>query len=79
MQIFVKMLGKNITLKVDENDTIQEVKLKITEIEGFPKSEQRLIFAGKGLEAQNTIGHYNIRNEHTLHLILSQRLIRNMP
>ena len=51
MQIFVKIFSvKDITLNVDENDTIQEVKLKITEIEGIPYSEQRLIFYGKGLE-----------------------------
>lgn len=55
-QVIVRTLtGKEITLDVEETDTVLLLKTKIQEREGIPPAQQRLIFAGTQLEEDKTL------------------------
>ena len=69
-----KMTGKTICLEdVHPHTTIEEVKIKIQEVDGIPSCQQRLIFAGKQLEDGRTLSEYHIGRNSILHLVLRLR------
>lgn len=73
-RIHVKtQFGKMITLEVVPEDTIENVKKKMFEEEGIAVECTHIVYAGKTLEDQRTLGDYNIRRESILHLIPTHR------
>jgi len=80
MQIFVKMpTGKTITLEVEPCNSIEDLKSFIEGKEGIPPSRQCLIFAGKKLENDRTVGDYGIPKEATLDLVVRIEVYVEMP
>eukprot|EP01084_Bolivina_argentea_P289866 497823_1 len=78
INIFVKTItGKIISLDVVTNDTIENVKLEIERKQGMLCEDQILIWAGKKLEDDHTLGDYNIQSKSTLHLILHVKKDKN--
>ena len=65
--------GKVIHMNVSVICRIEGVKAKITESEGIPIYQQRLIYNGKQLEDGRTLCDYNIQRESNLHMSLRLR------
>ncbi len=68
MQIFVSISDKKVTLNVDANDTIENIKEKIKHKKNIPSKEQKIIFAGEELEEGKTLSDYNIEEESVIYL-----------
>jgi len=60
-------------IRIRASDDIEEVKIKVEAALGVPRDQQRIIFAGKQLEAGRALGMYGIQKESTLHMVLRLR------
>lgn len=70
MQIFVTtIIGNHITLTVEPNELIENIKEKIKQKLGYEISDQIIIFGGKKLENGNTLQDYSVQKNSTLHLV----------
>ena len=62
--------------QIDQNSTIEELKLKIKDKEGYSIESQNLFINDKILENDKTLNHYNIQNDFILNLVINgERII----
>lgn len=68
------LTGKNLALEFDDSETtIDAVKEEISNQEGVPTDQQRLIYNGKQLEDGRKLGDYYIPDKAVIHLVLKLR------
>jgi len=80
MQIFVRTLtGRNYTLDVEPDDTIECAMDRLQDKTGMPVDQQRWIYAGRSLEGSRTFEDYNIQKESTLNVIFRSRREEPLP
>lgn len=70
--------GEKVTLEVDPNDFIDDVKMKIQDEVGIPPQSQNLILDGKILEDGHSVSYYKIQGKSILHLDLKSGRIGTM-
>jgi ubiquitin C len=61
--------GKRIRLQVNSSDTIDNIKVKIYEVDGTRPIQQRLLYNGKTMQDERTLADYNVQKEDTLDMI----------
>jgi uncharacterized protein YegL len=74
ISFFVKTLtGKHFDLSALPTESICDIKMMIQDLEGIPTDQQRLIYAGKQLEDDQTMDELGIIDGCTFHLVLRLR------
>lgn len=73
MKLLVKSLtGGNFHLDVETTDSVSAVKRKIEESQGFAAENQKLIYSGKILSDDKTMGEYEIKEKDFLVVMVSK-------
>ena len=70
VNVFVLSSDETVQLKLDPDDTVAIVKLKIHQQLKIPLNEQRLIYAGLELENEYKLFQYSIQKNSTLQLLI---------
>ncbi|KAM7263306.1 hypothetical protein ACFE04_000989 [Oxalis oulophora] len=74
IQFFVRMTeGNTVVVSANIDDTIHSLHERIRVMTRMPVSEQRLIYRGRQLQAENTLHDYAIENDTTMQLVCRMR------
>jgi len=71
LQFFIRMIseGKTMVIQANTHDTVRSVHDRIQLHTGIPVHEQRLIYRGRQLQAERSLGDCNIQNDAGLQLV----------
>ncbi|CAI0374416.1 unnamed protein product [Linum tenue] len=71
LQFFVRMIstGNHIVINASSEDTVGKILMRIQDITGIPAYEQRLIYNGKQLQAEQSLAECAIQKDAALHLV----------
>ena len=77
MRISVKTTGGKVVSveTVNPEDPVSVLKQEIEKLLNIPKSQQKVVFKGKILKDELTVGHYKIQDGHTIHVVRSGRFL----
>ncbi|KAI5085324.1 hypothetical protein C0J45_23782, partial [Silurus meridionalis] len=73
MQVFVKNKRQTKTYDITEEETVDQLMLKVSRKEGIPVDQHRLIYNGKQLESGKDLHYYNIVPGNTIHIVFRLR------
>ncbi len=74
MQIFIKTLtGRKQQFNFEPENTVLQIKQALQEKEGIDVPQIRLIYSGKQLSDEKSLGEYNITAGGTIHMVLQLR------
>ena len=69
MQISIeRMVGENFHLDVEEENSVESIKMKIYNILSIDPDQQRLVYQGQLMVEDKTISDYNIQEGSVIHL-----------
>jgi len=70
-QVFIKsMEGRSITMWVNDDTTVRDLKNKVKQAEGLDFDEQRLLFGGKQLNVlDSSLSNYDVQKNVTIQLV----------
>ncbi|WFD36428.1 UV excision repair protein rad23 [Malassezia cuniculi] len=77
--LFKSLAGGNFHLDVETTDTVLQVKQKIQEEKGHAAELQKLIYAGKILTDDKTLGDYEIKEKDFLVVMVSKPKAKPAP
>ena len=74
MLIYIKTLtGEKKNFNFDDDHTVLNMKETLMEQTGIGADQIKLIFGGKSLNDENTLGSYSIKPGDTIHMVASFR------
>ena len=72
--VFIKtMKGRTLTLHANKDTTVKAIKALLHAAGEGPPDQLRIVFAGKELQDDLTMGHYNVKAPATLHMLMRLR------
>ena len=74
MKVFIKTLnGRTIALEVASTQLVDTLKNLISNKEGIPPQQQRLVHSGRPLENGTTLQDSKVYEGATIHLLLNKK------
>lgn len=71
LRLFVKTLtGSTLPISVPQASTVAHIMRAVTDAEGVPPHQQRLLLCGKQLEMYSFLQDVGVENEATVHVVL---------
>ena len=71
MQLLIeRMVGQNFGLQVEEEDSVESLKMKIYRLLSIDQDQQRFVYQGELLLDDKSISDYNIQEGRVIHMLI---------